>query len=58
MSSPSRAAYYQRRRGGLRRAVNEPRAAVMHNTAQTAMIRSVEPGQGNETALQNRPRTS
>ena len=32
--------------------------AVMHNTAQTAKMRSVEPGQGNETALQSRPRTS
>jgi hypothetical protein len=32
--------------------------AVMHKTAQTAMLRSVEPGQGNETALQSRPRTS
>jgi hypothetical protein len=32
--------------------------AVMHNTAQTAMMCSVEPGQGNETALQSRPRTS
>jgi hypothetical protein len=32
--------------------------AVMHNTAQTAMMRFVEPGQGNETALQNKPRTT
>jgi len=32
--------------------------AVMHNTAQTAMMRSVEPGHGNERALQSRPRTS
>jgi len=28
--------------------------AVMHNTAETAMMRSVEPGQGNEAALQSR----
>jgi len=31
---------------------------VMHNTAQTAMMHPVEPGQGNETALQSRSRTS
>jgi hypothetical protein len=28
------------------------------STAQTAMMRSVEPRQGNETALRSRPRTS
>jgi hypothetical protein len=28
--------------------------AVMHNTAETAMMCSVEPGQGNEAALQSR----
>jgi hypothetical protein len=32
--------------------------AVLHNAAQTAMMRSVEAGQGNETALQSRPRTT
>ena len=32
--------------------------AVMHKTAETAMLRSVEPEQGNETSLQSRPRTS
>jgi hypothetical protein len=32
--------------------------AVMHNAAQIAMMRSFEAGQGNETALQSRPRTS
>jgi hypothetical protein len=32
--------------------------AVLHNATETATMRPVEPGQGNETALQNRPRTS
>ena len=32
--------------------------AVMHNPAQAAMMRFVEPGLGNETALQSRPRTT
>jgi hypothetical protein len=35
-----------------------PKFAVMHNPAQSAMMCSVEPGHGNETALQSRPRTS
>jgi hypothetical protein len=30
--------------------------ALMHNTAQTAMMRSVEPGQNNETALRRQSR--
>ena len=34
------------------------RFAVMHNKAPTDMMCSVEPGQGNETALQSRPRAS
>ena len=32
--------------------------AVMHNAAQTARMCSVESGQGNDTALRNRTRTS
>jgi hypothetical protein len=32
--------------------------AVMHNAAQAGMMRSVEAGRGNETALQSRPSTS
>ena len=40
------------------RSLGTAKFAVMHNTAQTAMMCSVEPGQANETALQSRPRTS